>query len=534
MKKYQIVVDSSSDMLDSHFNNENILFNVIPLTIKVDEQEFIDDKNLDPKVMLEAVHAYKGISTSSCPSLGLFEEVYQQAENTVCITISSKLSGTYNGARLAAENIDKTKHNVLVLDSKFTSGAMQLIAEECFKLMQQDLSIEEIKTKLTEFQGHAESHRAMGSVTYKLYVNGCDETEWEDLFGTHGTFKQTALEDYWEVEPALSNNDFLKGLYFSINREAYAAELGQAPSGLLFGDAYLNDPENSTSYNSTSQHKAVMNNTDWAVDTYGYSETASQAYFKTAYETLISEGYYKNGDTINIELCFSTTNTATNYGTSLKQYFEKCGNYSGAPLKLNVNVVAAASSSTYTSDKITSGQSDFTFGAISGSTFDPLDYFDLFCSDNRSGFLRNFGFDSTKNDGTLKYNGETYSYDALWGAFKTPGGVNLLNGEVKPVDFDAVLQKSLHNDEDDFRSVVISVALAAGYEVTGVALVGTKDGKSVTLDFTGSYSSTTNLISFTLDEDEKDYFDGTVTIKITYKDTDDKSHVYDVKTNFVK
>lgn len=152
MKKYQIVVDSSSDMLDGHFNDENILFKVIPLTIKVDEKEFVDDNNLDPKVMLESVHAFKGLTTSSCPSLGLFEEVYEQAENTICITISSKLSGTFNGARLAAQNVNKEKHNVEVIDSKFTSGAMQLIAEECFKLMKQDLSIEEIKTKLEEYK----------------------------------------------------------------------------------------------------------------------------------------------------------------------------------------------------------------------------------------------------------------------------------------------------------------------------------------------------------------------------------------------
>lgn len=151
MKKYQIVVDSSSDMLDTHFNDENIALNVIPLTIRVDETEYIDDKNLNTTELLEAVNDFKGLSTSSCPSLGLFEEIYKEAENTICITISSKLSGTYNGARIAAQNIDKSKHNVIVIDSKFTSGAMQLIAEECYKLMKQDLVLEEIHTKLNNF-----------------------------------------------------------------------------------------------------------------------------------------------------------------------------------------------------------------------------------------------------------------------------------------------------------------------------------------------------------------------------------------------
>lgn len=151
MKKYQIVVDSSSDMLSSHFNDENILFSIIPLTIKVDEKEYIDNDELNPKELLEAVNSFSGASTSSCPSLGLFEETYSKAENTVCITISSKLSGTYNGARLSADQIDKTKHNVVVFDSKLTSGGIQLAAEKCYELMKQDLSIEDITKQLNEF-----------------------------------------------------------------------------------------------------------------------------------------------------------------------------------------------------------------------------------------------------------------------------------------------------------------------------------------------------------------------------------------------
>lgn len=151
MKKYQIVVDSSSDMLNTHFNDENILFTVVPLTIKVDEKEYIDNDDLNTRELLDAVNAFKGLSTSSCPSMGLFEEAYKKAQNTITITITNSLSGTYNAARVAAQAVSTDGHNVIVIDSLFTSGVIQLIAEECYELMKQDLELNDIAEKLNKF-----------------------------------------------------------------------------------------------------------------------------------------------------------------------------------------------------------------------------------------------------------------------------------------------------------------------------------------------------------------------------------------------
>ncbi len=148
MKKYQIVVDSSSDLLKDYIQDEKILFNVVPLTIKVGDKEFVDSEDLNIEEMLSAMHSYKDKSTSSCPATGSFEEMFKLAENTICITISSKLSGTYNSARLAGDMVDE---NVYVVDSKLTSGAMVLIVDKCYELMKQDLPFEEIKKQLDEF-----------------------------------------------------------------------------------------------------------------------------------------------------------------------------------------------------------------------------------------------------------------------------------------------------------------------------------------------------------------------------------------------
>ncbi len=151
MKKFQIVVDSSSDIFEDHFKDDSVGLKLVPLTIHVGEQEFVDDVNLDPKDMLDAMHAYPSMSTSSCPPVGKFEEMFLQAENTICITLSSGVSGTYNSARLAADMANEKGCNVRVIDSLSTNGVLVLGVEKCYELIKQGLSLDEVAKKTEEY-----------------------------------------------------------------------------------------------------------------------------------------------------------------------------------------------------------------------------------------------------------------------------------------------------------------------------------------------------------------------------------------------
>ena len=96
--KYKIVVDSSSDLTNDYIKDNSIGFEVVPLTINVENNSFIDDNNIDVDEMLSVMHSSKKKATSSCPSCGSFSESFKGAENVICITMTSKLSGTYNSA----------------------------------------------------------------------------------------------------------------------------------------------------------------------------------------------------------------------------------------------------------------------------------------------------------------------------------------------------------------------------------------------------------------------------------------------------
>lgn len=149
--KYKICVDSSSNLVNSYINDEKIGFKVIPLTIRVGKKEFVDDDNLNVASMLKEVEETKEQCSSSCPSPSDFLENYQCAEHVICITISKKLSGSFNSA-CVARDMSENKDNIFVIDSKLTAGAMRLLVDKAYELCKKDIDFDEIKAELTKYR----------------------------------------------------------------------------------------------------------------------------------------------------------------------------------------------------------------------------------------------------------------------------------------------------------------------------------------------------------------------------------------------
>lgn len=148
--KYKIITDSSCDLDINYLNKTEIDFSIIPLIINIDGQDFVDDNNLNVINMLNAVDNYKGKSTSSCPSPTNFFEQLNGADRYFIITISSKLSGSYNSAMLA-KNMFRNPENVCIIDSKATSGSMVLIIDKIVSLINQEYSFEDICKIVTNY-----------------------------------------------------------------------------------------------------------------------------------------------------------------------------------------------------------------------------------------------------------------------------------------------------------------------------------------------------------------------------------------------
>ncbi len=151
---WNIVSDSSCDLCMSDFPECGVHFETVSLRLLVGEREFIDNDNLETSELLAAMAAEKTASSTACPSPAAFARAFEKGEKTVCFTISSNLSGTYNAAVLARDMVleEHPEKQICVIDSKATAGAMILLIRRARELMEAGGEFEEICAQLRIYQ----------------------------------------------------------------------------------------------------------------------------------------------------------------------------------------------------------------------------------------------------------------------------------------------------------------------------------------------------------------------------------------------
>lgn len=144
----KIIVDSSSNLLNGYIKDKDVLFSVVPLTIRVGAKEFVDKEGVDVDAILNDLSDVNNKAGSSCPSPYDFEKELSGADFYFIVTISSKLSGCYNSALVASNH----ESNIFVIDSLSTAGAIQLIADKIYKLYKAGKSFSEIKDEIVAYR----------------------------------------------------------------------------------------------------------------------------------------------------------------------------------------------------------------------------------------------------------------------------------------------------------------------------------------------------------------------------------------------
>ena len=137
---WNIVSDSSCDLLQRDFSSDRVRFEVVPLRIQVGEREFTDNDGLVVPDLLAAMAEEKGPSSTACPSPAAFAKAFEAGDRTVCFTISGNLSGTYNAAVMGREMVleEHPEKEICVIDSRATAGAMVLLIRRARELMEAD------------------------------------------------------------------------------------------------------------------------------------------------------------------------------------------------------------------------------------------------------------------------------------------------------------------------------------------------------------------------------------------------------------
>ena len=142
-----IVTDSSCYIKKSEAQELGI--RVIPLTYTVNGQSYYEsfsDQNGDFETLLKGNGKYTTSHPNMAAYLSSFEEELQKGNEVLCITISSRLSGAYSTAYMAAKQTENK--NIVVFDSLFTGGGLYLLIKEAQKMIDKGLSLQDISNEL--------------------------------------------------------------------------------------------------------------------------------------------------------------------------------------------------------------------------------------------------------------------------------------------------------------------------------------------------------------------------------------------------
>ncbi len=147
----RIVVDGGSDLPPDLLERYGIVR--VPLIVRFGERTFSDeDLSLDEFWH----HAERWPPQTSQPSIGAFEAAFappvEKGAMVLCITITSRHSGTYNSAWAAAQRFPG---QVRVWDSQSLSLGVGLQVVEAAVLAQEGRPLEEILDRLEAFRRHS-------------------------------------------------------------------------------------------------------------------------------------------------------------------------------------------------------------------------------------------------------------------------------------------------------------------------------------------------------------------------------------------
>ncbi len=145
----KIMVDSATDFTEQQAKELGLLF--VPISVTFDGEEFFDGVDLFADTFYQKLESCKTLPQTSLINEHRWSEAMENAvrdgSQLIVITLSSKISGTYQAAIDAARKFDG---NVFVVDSMNVACGEGILAKYALMLRDEGKTAEEICERLNE------------------------------------------------------------------------------------------------------------------------------------------------------------------------------------------------------------------------------------------------------------------------------------------------------------------------------------------------------------------------------------------------
>jgi DegV family protein with EDD domain len=153
--KIKLMVDSTFKLEES-FVLENKI-DVIPLNVIIDGNTYRDGIDISFDEVMEAANDGKKVSTSQ-PSPALFQQHFEKLRDEgvtdiICMTISSTLSGTFQAANIAKNEVEGV--NIHLIDTLSASLGSEILARITVEEIKKETPLEDIVEKINRVKANS-------------------------------------------------------------------------------------------------------------------------------------------------------------------------------------------------------------------------------------------------------------------------------------------------------------------------------------------------------------------------------------------
>lgn len=171
--QWNIITDSSCDLLNLENQSSNIIFSSIPFVISIGSDDYVDNEMLNVPDMITAMEKCENASRTSCPAPLAWCEQFEKPGYSIAVTISSKLSGSYNSAYAAKSMILERypEKRIALIDSRSAGPEIILAVRKLCELIEAGNDFDSVIEQIEDYIRHTHIIFALASFN-NLVKNG--------------------------------------------------------------------------------------------------------------------------------------------------------------------------------------------------------------------------------------------------------------------------------------------------------------------------------------------------------------------------
>lgn len=213
----KLVIDTTADLWYDDLDKE--ITTILPIPVFFGEEEFLPFDNLSPSDFYEKQKTAKMMTrTSQVPypiMLDCFKSAIQNGDDIIAIFIASKMSGTFNTARLVRDELEQSmpeaNGRIHIIDAKTVTFPYSALVLEAYKMIKEGkMSPNEIYERILYLVPRSKMFACIDDLTY-LKMGGRISGP-TAVLANFFNFKPIIKIDDGEIEAVNKQRGFLKAL----------------------------------------------------------------------------------------------------------------------------------------------------------------------------------------------------------------------------------------------------------------------------------------------------------------------------------